>query len=155
MIAVADAGPLHYLVLIGAVPVLEPLYKRLLVPKAVVAELQEPNTPAMVRAWIAQPPQWCEIPPDPPFDPTLLFLDAGERAAITMAIAVGADRLLIDEHAGRVECEKRHLPVIGTLGVLVEAHRGGLHDFELALSRLRQTNFYVSDRLIARVRQQL
>ena len=83
MIVVADAGPLHYLVLIGAADVLEPLYSCILVPQAVAWELQESNTPAAVKAWIAQPPVWCEIRPDAPFDPALRFLDAGERAATT------------------------------------------------------------------------
>jgi predicted nucleic acid-binding protein len=46
MIVVADAGPFHYLVLIGAVEVLQPLYGRVLVPQAVARELQETNTPA-------------------------------------------------------------------------------------------------------------
>jgi len=77
MIVVADAGPLHYLVLIGAVHVLKPLDSRVLVPQTVAGELQEANTPAAVRAWIAQPPEWCEIRPDPPSDPSLGFLDPG------------------------------------------------------------------------------
>jgi hypothetical protein len=37
MIVVADAGPLNYLVLIDAVDALEPLYGRVLVPKASLA----------------------------------------------------------------------------------------------------------------------
>ena len=111
MIVVADAGPLHYLVLIGAVDVLAPLYTRVLVPETVAAELQDAHTPATVRAWIAQPPHWCEIRPDPPSNPALSFLDVGEHAAITLALSVNADRLLIDEQAGRAEAERRHLLV--------------------------------------------
>jgi len=33
MIVVADTSPINYLVLIGAVDILEPLYDRVLVPK--------------------------------------------------------------------------------------------------------------------------
>jgi len=153
MIVVADAGPVHYLVLIDAVDALQPLYDRILVPQTVAGELGAANAPATVRAWIAQPPAWCEIRPDPPFDPALRFLDAGESAAITLAFSVNADRLLIDEQAGRAEAERRHLLVTGTLGVLAEAHRAGLLDFETALAQLRQTNFYVSADLIAHVRR--
>jgi len=123
MIVVADAGPLHYLVLIGAVGVLRPLYSCGLVPQTVAEELQETNTPAAVRAWIAQPPEWCEIRPDPPSDPALQPLDPGERAAIILALSLHADRLLIDEWEGRAEAEHRHLLVTGTLGVLAEAHQ--------------------------------
>lgn len=143
MIVVADAGPLHYLVLIGAAEVLQPLYGRVLVPQAVAGELQETNTPATVRAWITQPPQWCEIRPDPPFDPALRFLDAGEHAAIALALSVNADRVLIDEQAGRAEAERRQLLVTGTLGVLTEAHRAGLLDFESALAQLRNDGFLI------------
>jgi predicted nucleic acid-binding protein len=60
MTVVADAGPLHYLVLIGAVDVLGPLYGRVLAPDTVAAELRESNAPAAVRAWIADPPKWLD-----------------------------------------------------------------------------------------------
>jgi len=93
-----------------------------LVPRTVAAELKETRTPAAVREWMARPPEWCEIRPDPPFDPGLQFLDPGERAAISLAVSLNAERLLIDEQAGRAEAERRHLLVTGTLGVLAEAH---------------------------------
>ena len=101
------------------------------------------------------PPEWCEIRPDPPLDSALQFLDPGEHAAIALALSVNADRLPIDEQAGRAEAERRHLLVTGTLGVLAEAHRGGLLDFEVALARLRQTNFYMSADLVDRVHRRL
>ena len=56
MIVIADTGPLSYLVLIGAVDVLQPLYTRVIVPQAVVQELNHAGAPAAVRNWIAQPP---------------------------------------------------------------------------------------------------
>ena len=118
MIVVADTGPIHYLVLVGAVDVLQPLYTRVIVPQTVAGELQGTGAPDAVRTWIAQPPEWCEIWPDPPSDPALQFLDGGERAAITLALSLDAGRLLIDEWEGRAEAERRHLRVTGTLGIL-------------------------------------
>jgi predicted nucleic acid-binding protein len=41
------------------------------------------------------------------------------------------------------------------LGVLVLAHRRGLLDFETALARLSQTNFYLSAELVRLVRRRL
>jgi len=155
MIVVADAGPIQYLVRIAAIDVLAPLYQRVLVPQTVARELQHSNTPAAVRTWIAQPPAWCEVRPDPQADPTLAFLDAGERAAIALAITAHADALLIDERDGRAEAQHRRLPVTGTLGVLGAAHEAGLLDFETALAELRRTNFYVADDIIDRLRQRL
>lgn len=155
MIVVADAGPLHYLVLIGAVDVLQPLYGLVFVPDAVARELQDARTPAAVRNWMSRPPHWCEIRPDPAFDSALRFLDPGERAAIALAISVDADRLLIDEQAGRAEAERRHLVVTGTLGVLAEAHRAGLLEFETALEKLRNSNFYLAATLVDTIRLRL
>ena len=73
MIVVADAGPLQYLVRIAAIDVLAPLYERVLVPLSVAGELQQNNTPVAVRAWIAQPPAWCEIATIRPSIPLLPF----------------------------------------------------------------------------------
>jgi uncharacterized protein len=100
-------------------------------------------------------PEWCEILPDPPPDPAFRLLDPGERAAIALALSVHADRLLIDEWSGRAEAERRHLLVTGTLGVLAEAHLHHLLDFETALARLRQTNFYISAELVDDIRRRL
>jgi predicted nucleic acid-binding protein len=50
---------------------------------------------------------------------------------------------------------RRNLRVTGTLGVLVLAQRRGLLDFETALARLSQTNFYLSAELLQLVRRRL
>jgi predicted nucleic acid-binding protein len=155
MIVVADASPIRYLARIGAIDVLAPLYQSVILPQTVERELQHNNTPAAVRTWIAQPPAWCEVRPDPPADPTLAFLDPGERAAITLAIAINADGLLIDDHDGREEAKHRRLHITGTLGVLGTAHLAGLVNFETALEQLRHTNFYISDAVVDGLRQRL
>jgi predicted nucleic acid-binding protein len=72
---------------------LKTLYSHVLVPEAVAA----------VRAWIAQPPAWLEVRPNPPFDPALQFLDAGESAAIALGISIAAGGLLMDDWDGRSE----------------------------------------------------
>lgn len=155
MILVADAGPLHYLVLIGLVDVLETLYDRAVIPRAVASELQQSATPVLVRQWIMKLPDWCVIHPDPLFDQELEFLGSGERSAIGLAISLRADRLLMDDRAGRAEAKRRQLTITGTLGVLAEAHRRNVADFESAIVRLRQTNFYFDTELLEVVRRQI
>jgi predicted nucleic acid-binding protein len=155
MIVIADTGPLNYLVLIGAVDVLSPLYTRVIVPRAVMEELQQAGAPDAVIAWIANPPAWLEVRPDPPDDPSLDFLDSGERAALTLAQSLSADELLIDERAGRAEAERRRLRVTGTLGVLAAAHLAGVLDFDQALARLRTTTFRLSAEVEHLVRRRL
>ena len=70
MIVIADTSPLHYLVLLEYAEVLQHLYGRVIIPRAVVRELQAERTPPGVRQWIANPPSWLEVreitvPPDP------------------------------------------------------------------------------------------
>jgi hypothetical protein len=152
MIVISDTGPIHYLVLIGEVEVLPALYVRVVVPESVCTELRHSQAPNAIRAWIASPPSWLEVWPDPPSDSGLEFLDAGERAAISLAQIVGADELLVDDYAGRREAERRHIRVTGTLGVLADAHLTGLLQFDVALSKLLQTNFRISRDVERRVR---
>ena len=58
---VADTTPLNYLILIQATDILPELYRTVLIPPAVKPELAHANTPAVVRAWISQPPAWLEV----------------------------------------------------------------------------------------------
>ena len=45
MIVVADTSPLYYLILIGEAEVLRRLYGRVVIPEAVLRELQNPQAP--------------------------------------------------------------------------------------------------------------
>ena len=155
MIVVADSSPLHYLVLVQAADILPTLYTRVLAPQTVIDELRRAGAPEAVAAWIAHPPAWLEVHPDPPLDPALALLDPGESAALSLALLLHADRLLIDDWDGRAEAQRRHLLVTGTLGVLANAHQLQLLDFDVALARLSQTNFYLSKQLVDSVRRWL
>jgi predicted nucleic acid-binding protein len=56
--------------------------------------------------------------------------DQGEQEAIALAEELAADLLLIDEWDARLEAERRHLHVIGTLRVLADGAGRGLTDLE-------------------------
>jgi predicted nucleic acid-binding protein len=75
-------------------------------------------------------------------------LDKGEQEAIALAQELNADYLLLDETEARKEASRRHLPFIGTLGILRRAARLDLIDLPSALARLQQTTFYVHPELI-------
>lgn len=154
MIVVADATPINYLILIGEIDVLPKLYGQVIIPTAVHEELIHFGTPAIVRAWISQPPDWLEVrSPAPISDPALAKLDAGERDAIALAEQLSGSpdsvQLIVDELLGRREAERRGLLVIGTLGVLREASEEGLLDLRAAIARLRQTSFHISPAILA------
>ena len=120
------------------------LYSPVLVPDSVAQELQHPRTPAMVQEWITHPPVWLRVETvHGPSDAGLDELDPGERDAIRMALVRGIQTVLIDESEGRREAERRHLRVIGTLGILERGAERGWVDLPAVLQRLLATNFRV------------
>ena len=150
MIVIADTSPLNYLILIGEAEVLQRLYGRVVIPEAVLRELRNPEAPATVAEWIAQPPAWLEVHGrTPPSDPGLRFLGEGEREAITLAMQHRQEALLLmDEGNGRREASRRNLRITGTLGVLNDAASRGCVDLPSAFQRLRQTTFRASPSLL-------
>lgn len=99
----------------------------------------------MVRRWASTPPEWLDIHPPTPssidFPPKL---DAGERDAITLALHLKTPVLIIDEMAGRRVAQDLGLRVIGTLGILRDAHRAKLLDLKSAVADLQATNFHIA-----------
>ena len=152
MIVVSDTSPLNYLVLIEQVQVLPVLFGRVVVPPAVMAELQHAGAPAVVRAWAAGPPAWLEIQPPVRIDPSL-GLGTGETQAISLAQELHADAVLIDERRAATIARQAGLFVTGTLGVLEIAAERGLIDLVRAVAGLRQTTFRVSDQVLEGVLQ--
>ena len=158
-LVVADAGPPHYLVLLGHVDVLPRLYGRVTVPAAVVGELTHPRAPQAVRSFFGSPPTWVAVVRDPEeaADVAQIELGLGERAALSLALALAlaspGARLLCDDLPARRFAEARSLGVVGTLGILVEAATAGWLDLDDALRRLRdETNFRVTVALLAGAR---
>lgn len=58
MIVIADTTPVNYLVLIEAADLLPRLFGKVFIPPAVLVELKDPETPSLVRAWLANAPAW-------------------------------------------------------------------------------------------------
>lgn len=158
-LVVADTGPLNYLVLIGAIDLLPKLFEHVFTPVAVQAELLDPDAPAAVRTWAAQPPPWLEISPISSNidDPAWRALDAGEREALALARMLSAELVLMDDRAGVAVAQRQGFTVTGTLGVLDLAAQHGLVDLADAFAQLRATSFRyrreIMDRLLARPRK--
>jgi predicted nucleic acid-binding protein len=144
MRVITDNTPLRYLILLGYVDILPALYGRVIMPAAVVTELQHPKTPAVVRAWMAHLPAWVEIRQTTTrADAALAVLDAGERDAILLMHELNADLLLIDEGDGYRAATQRGLRCLRTVGLLEYAGQQGLLDIPEAMARLRHTNFRI------------
>lgn len=144
---VSDTSPINYLVLIREIGVLPELFDQVLVPPAVLAELQHHKAPPPVSNWLAQLPTWVQVKA-PSKLAHGLGLDAGETEALSLAIELNIPAILIDEKQGRLAAERRNIIPVGTLNVLDLADRRGLLDLEVAISRLRATSFHVSEAII-------
>ncbi|MEO8735174.1 MAG: hypothetical protein ABI380_01395 [Edaphobacter sp.] len=145
MIIVADTSPLNYLIRLGQPDLLREIYGRVLVPHAVLMEMQHSEAPPEVRDWATRPPEWLEERQVQHIDTSLAAeLGAGEREAISLALELHADLLLIDELAGRQEAEARHIQVAGTLAILLQASLEGRLNFPDAIKQLRDYGFRVS-----------
>lgn len=129
MLVVSDTTPLLYLVRVGRLDLLRELYVDVVVPQTVWNELVEARPDALgvvaVRA-----AAWLRVVPDAsaPDDvaEVLAEIDAGEAAAIAVALERHADLLLIDDAAGRRAAGELGVAVRGTLGVLVTAKAAGV-----------------------------
>lgn len=142
-LVVADTGPLNYLVLIGQIEILHTLFERVFVPEPVEKELLHDEAPEVVRRWISTAPPWIEMVPDggDHSELALRHLDDGERAAIQLAVRIGAELLLIDDRDGVVTARSMGFAVTGTLGILDLAAHRGLIRLKEAVERLKSTNF--------------
>ncbi len=147
-LVVADASPLHYLILIEQQDLLARLYTAVVIPSQVAEELSRPSTPVSVRAWIRSPPDWLTVD-SRPLGERIPNLDPGEADAIALALQLSADVLLIDEQRGRAEARRLGLRPLGVVGVLEQAAQRDLVELESALNRLvSTTNFRIAGRVI-------
>jgi predicted nucleic acid-binding protein len=157
MIVVSNSSPLVSLAAIGRLELLHDLYDTITIPQAVHQEvvirgLGRPGA-AEVQSldWIV-----CQDVSDLNMVTALEGrLDRGEAEAITLAVELQADLLLMDERLGRAEASRFGLRFVGVLGVLIEAKaRGLLQRIEPILDELQNdAGFRMSEALRARVLQ--
>jgi predicted nucleic acid-binding protein len=142
MVVIADTSPLNYLILIGATELLPVLYGSIHLAPACMAELTSAEAPGAVREWLVTRPTWLHVTsPAGPCDARLSHLDTGEREALSLALELKADLVLIDERDGRKAAQACGLRIAGTLRVLADGASAGAIDLEQAFQRLRSTSF--------------
>jgi predicted nucleic acid-binding protein len=150
MLVVSNTSPIINLAAIGHLSLLEQLYGKIIIPKAVWEE---------IRTGEGQPGE-AEVKSLPWFEQRQVsnrdlireILNPGEAEALALAIELRADLLLIDERAGRMEAELRGLRFKGLLGVLIEAKKKGyLKDVKPLLDDLRRKRFWIGETLYQQV----
>jgi uncharacterized protein len=155
VIVVSDTSPINNLAAIDQLHLLQQIYGTVIIPEAVYRELTDPTFP-VAGATEVQTLGWIQT--RQVVDRTMLELlsielDPGEAEAVVLALEIGADQVLIDEHRGRLIAARLNLNYTGILGILIEAKRRGLilAVNPLLDSLINDAGFWVADALYRRV----
>lgn len=151
-LVVSDASPLIVIAKTGLIPVLNGMVEEVIIPETVYAEctldLALPGAQA-VRAAVEA--GQIHAHPDAAPDEELTGLDAGELAAIHLALALQCP-VLMDERLGRQVARHRGLTVIGSAGLLLGAKQRGLVPAVAPiLDQWRQSGYFLSEAVIKAV----
>lgn len=153
MIVVSDTSPIRALANLGLLTILQRLYGRVIIPRAVALELsQDPMGQFVID--VDDLGEFAGVEIAAVADGTdlerfLQELDRGESEALALAIELRADLVLIDETAGRSVARREGLNVIGVLGVLLEAkHQGLIEAVAPLLDQLQlRYQFFIGEQL--------
>jgi uncharacterized protein len=143
-LTISNASPLIALQQIGQLELLQRLYANLVIPSAVAREVAQS---------VSLPPWIAEHSLTQSIATRILQADlgAGESEAISLALEMGAHRVLLDDRPARRLAQALGLRVRGTIGVLVVAKRAGiLPAVRPSLDALAQFNFYSTPDLYRR-----
>lgn len=131
MIVVSDTSPITNLAAVGQLDLLRHLYGSIVIPEAVYNEMVAAGKPVpgaievQTLSWI-QVQNVNDIQRVAALQSTQDNIDLGEAEAITLALELDAELLLMDERRGRALAQNCGLNVTGLLGVLLQAKRKSL-----------------------------
>jgi len=154
MIVVSDTTAVSNLVRIGELRLLKILYGRILLPQAVYEELLilEQRGIDIISIVKSEMFEIVEVKRDKLYQTLSITLDKGEVEAIALAVEKKADFLLIDEVKGRKVAVEKSIPIIGTLGILIDAKRKKLiSSVQEKMDDLRSIGFWISQPLYNKI----
>ena len=150
---VINASPLIFLGNAGRLELLRATGARVLVPDAVFDEVTRTTHSDSAARSVAEA-EWLERL-EPIAIPSAVIewdLGPGESSVIAAALAIPGSRAVIDDLAARRSALSLGLDVMGTLGVVVAAHRRGVvKDVRQLVLELRSSGMWLSDAVIGRV----
>ena len=154
MIVVSNTTPFSELAKVGRMDLLGDIFGKVIIPQEVYNEITTGTHPAVNAVKSAN---WIEVLSIRNSQQVSILqsetnLDLGECAAIILAEELGADRVLIDEWAARKVAKSRHLPVTGTVGILLIAkHQGLIESVKPVLDELMAQGKRISQQLYQEV----
>ena len=150
---VINASPLIFLGNAGRLDLLRATgFSRIIVPQAVFDEVTATQHSDRAAASLTEY-DWIERVAPIDVSPTITEWDlgSGESAVIAVALGIAGARPVIDDLAARRCALALGLDVIGTLGVVIAAHRSGrIEDARQVLLEIRAAGMWLSDAVIER-----
>jgi len=160
MPVVSDTSPILGLSAIGHLELLQDQFEEVFIPLAVLAELKvetdfrgtDAIQQALIHGWLKPK----EIQNKPLARSLSLELHKGEAEAITLAMDLGMDMIVMDERIGREHAKALGLKTVGILGVLLSAKKHGKIDSvgNVMKSLRREIGFFISERLYEEILKQ-
>ena len=142
---VSNASPVIAFEQIGQLHLLQRLFEHIVIPPSVAREVAPTVT---LPVWMIQQSLM------QPIGPQIVrgSLGAGESEAISLALELGARLVILDDRPARRLAQALHLPVIGTVGILLAAKRRSLlAAVRPSLDALLQHDFRISQRLYEQI----
>lgn len=126
---VSNTSPILNLAIINELVLLKEQFDSILIPQAVEEELRiKENLPGCDEIKTAIDEGWIKVLEAKDKDKIQLLnreLDKGEAEAITLALQVKANMLLVDEREARTVSKSIGLKVTGIIGVILKAYKHG------------------------------
>jgi predicted nucleic acid-binding protein len=150
---VVNSSPLIQLAACGRIELLRDLATEVIVPRAVLRELEAGRSRDRAAETVAAS-AWISAPSDSPLPQIVASWDLGAGESQVLAhssITVGAIAV-IDDRAARNCALAMKLPYVGTLGILTAAKEMGLIDaVRPIVEELRRAGLYLSEKVVALV----
>lgn len=142
---ISNTTPVIALADIGQLDLLRKLYGKIIIPTAVMEEIQ--SEPA--RSLVLKSKDWIEVLPVSDKSNKSMYrarLHAGEVEVMILAQELNADLVLLDDNTAKKTAAYLGLHVAGTLGVLLFAKESGLiPKIAPVLSDLENDGFFMSN----------
>ncbi len=149
LIVISNSSVIIVLARICRLDLLEKLFRKIVVPEAVWKEVTVEDKPSSEKIPGAGFIQVMRVHNKRLSMLLEEFVDKGEAEAITLALELGADILLVDDRDARNLAKKLGLQVMGMLGVLALAkYRGLVQEVKPIIDELVETGFWISGRIL-------
>ena len=151
MIIVSDTSPISNLAKVGQLDLMQQIYGKVIIPKAVYEELLDERAGETVITAVKSA-VWLQVElvqNQELVNELRNQINIGEAEAIALAVAVKAEQLLMDERLGRQAAIGLGLQIIGVVGILLTAkHQGLILAVKPIMDALRiQASFRISSQL--------